>query len=226
MNKNVENTIIQIDNTLETLRTLDIIRFIIPHKHYCDKKENIEQITWDNHQSGRDFCGKAFTTIQQYMAILSTNSYQVLLKDYSIIRYSFKFMGSKLLSQNLLWWPCPVKMEPGYEEEFGLVESVQVLIEDSKARNYLRMRTPIRIDFDVSNNKAHHPRAHIHMQHHESRINSNEPICFNAFIRFVLENCYPELIVDYRMWNFLNYQYEDKNKKIEYINKTRLEIQV
>lgn len=68
--------------------------------------------------------------------------------DNSIIRCSFTFQNSKLISQNLLWWPCPVTKDTDMEDEFGLIESIKMKLEDHEVSSYLQMRSPIRIDFD------------------------------------------------------------------------------
>lgn len=221
MNKNVESTLIQIKNTLDNLIVQGVVLYTIPCDYRRDKKKNIEQITWKNHMSGREVSSKAFTSVNQYLRILSTNAYHALLIDYSIVRCSFIFQRNKILSQHLLWWPCPVRIDRELEEEFGLVRSIQLLL-DTNASQYLRMRTPIRLDFDVSNNTPTHPRAHLHMQHYDNRINTMGPICFNRFMRFILENYYPNLIIDYKQWNNLNFQYDDKHKNVEYVNKTQI----
>lgn len=222
MNRNVENTLSQIENTLGELVSQGIVIFTNPSDYKIDLKNQIEQITWKNHISGRDVSSKNFTSINQYFSILSSNAYQALLLDYSIIRCSFVFCGSKLISQNLLWWPCPVKVDTLMEVEFGLKESIEMLLEDKSASDYISMRSPIRMDFDVNNNTPIHPRAHLHMQHHDSRINCKEPICFNRFIRHILENYYPHLKVNYNRWLYLQYNYNDKYKSVEYKNKTMM----
>lgn len=222
MNKNLENLQVQIKNTLDDLIAQRIVLFTIPSDYRCDKQKNIEQLTWKNHVSGREVSSKALTSVNQYLAILSSNAYQALLVDYSLIRCSFIFQENKILSQSLLWWPCPVRVDRELEEEFGLRDSIQMLLEDSNVSQYLKMRTPVRIDFDASNNTPRHPRAHLHMQHYDNRINTSGPICFNSFMRFILENYYPDLEIESKHWNKLNFQYDDKHKTIEYVNKTQI----
>ena len=216
MNKNVENTLQQINNTLDILIAQGIVKYIQPCRIKENKKEGITSITWNNHVGGRAVSGKAFNTPGQYFSILASNAYQAIMIDYSVVRVSFTFSKEKLVAQNLLWWPCPVLMDDEMENEFGLFESVKVMLEDIESEKYLTMRTPIRIDFDSSNNSYFHPRAHTHIQHHDSRINNIAPICFNCFMKFILETHYPYLNVDYLGWNYLEYQYDDKHTNKKY----------
>ena len=124
MNKNAENTLQQINNTLDALASQGIVKFVMP----CEVNEspiNNVKISWKNHTGGRSVSSRAFNMVEQYFAILSSMSYHAILIDYSIIRVSFTFENEKLLSQNLLWWPCPVKLNKAMEEEYGLLESIK-----------------------------------------------------------------------------------------------------
>lgn len=224
-NKNIENTITQIKNTLDILQQLNIFYFNIQPTYTNNIKENTQNISWGNHISGRSVSSKAFTNVNQYLNILSSNSYHGLMYDYSIIRCSFTFNNDKLISQNLLWWPCPVKIDNEFVEEFGLIDSIKMMLEDSNISTYIQMRSPVRFDFDYKNDSSIHPKAHVHLQHYNCRINTNKPICFNRFIKFILDNFYPDLVVDYRKWNFLKYNYNNSSQIIEYLNKNELLVQ-
>jgi len=222
MNKNIENTLGQVKNTLEILQKLNIVSFIIPPECSENIKDNTQRISWKNHVGGRSVSSKAFLSINQYLNILSSNAYQGLMFDNSIIRCSFTFENSKLVSQNLLWWPCPVKVDSDMENEFGLIETIKMMLEDHEVSSSLQMRSPTRFDFDIKNNTPHHPRAHVHMQHCDCRINAHEPICFNKFMKFILINYYPNLIVNFTNWSMLTYQYDEKHTAVKYINKSQI----
>lgn len=160
--------------------------------------------------------------IDQYLEILSSGAYQLLLSDYSVIRYSFVFDGAKLVEQNILWWPCPVHMDAETENEFGLIEGLKQKVNASQKQSDYIMRSPIRIDFDSSNDKPSHPRAHAHIEHYDCRINSGYPICFNRFMKFIILNFYPHENINCEKWSFLNYQYNQIHKKQEYDKTTSL----
>lgn len=220
INKNVENTRDQIINTLELLQREKVISYFNLPEIINDISNNKVQITWKNHVGGREVSSKAFLTIRQYLTILQSRAYHALMNDNSIIRFSFVFSDDKLVSQNLLWWPCPIQIDNELFKEYGIVETLNDMLENNVISNDIRMRSPIRIDFDSSNNTVEHPRAHAHLQHHECRINTDKPMCFNKFMKFILTNCYPEMIVNTKGWNMLQYQYDDKHTTLEYNNKT------
>ncbi len=224
LNKNVENTYNQIANTLELLDKKNIISYYYLPEINEDKKNNIQQITWIDTEGGRSVSGKAFLRIEQYLHILRTKAYHALLTDNSIIRCSFCFEGSELISQNLLWWPCPIIVEQDVENGMGLIETIENYLNEKDTALRLQMRSPVRIDFDVNNDKDLHPRAHMHIQHPDCRINTNEPVCFNKFIKHILINYYPDIDVDFKHWDYLTYHYKDKHKKSQYYNKTQFNI--
>jgi len=211
MNSNITTTLNQIENTLEVLRLEGIIEFTLPYKYIKSGETNNEQITWTNHQRGRNLSSRYFNNIDQYMSVLCNGAYHALFCDYSILRYSFVFDKNKLVSQNLLWWPCPVNVDKELADEFGVIDAINLTLEDKGLVSKLRMRSPIRFDFDINNNTFDHPRAHFHMQHPENRINTREPICFNTFVKFILENNYPHLNYEFKEWDDFSYQYDDKN---------------
>ncbi|MFB7158500.1 DUF2290 domain-containing protein [Lysinibacillus sp. NPDC056232] len=224
MNRKPSNTVLviksQINNSLEILKTRNLIRFYneIEEEYLIDK--DIFRLSWKNHRGGRKVSSKAFLKVDQYMEILESGAYHAILFDYSIIRVSFSFRGDNLIFQNLLWWPCPVKVEFEDEEYDSFAEIVELFLADSE--NY-RMRSPIRIDLDTTNDNPEHPKAHMHTQHPESRINTEEPICFNTFIKFIFNNFYPEITLDHLEFPSTNVRCE-RGRRIEYKHKHKLYI--
>lgn len=220
-NQVFETTAQQIKSTTEILKSANLVIYENPPQKYIDDK--IQQITWSNNAHGREVSSKAFLTIDQYLKILATNSYQLLLSDYSIIRYSFVFDGAHLVQQNLLWWPCPVKMDSDLEDMFGdMITGIKDTINSANNQSDYIMRSPIRVDYDSQNDKADHPKAHMHLSHPECRINTNAPICFNRFIKFLILNFYPDYALSCKKLYFLTYQYGNSESNILYNNPTRI----
>ncbi|MDQ0926538.1 hypothetical protein QFZ25_000598 [Bacillus atrophaeus] len=190
MNKNVLSIKEQIENSLDVLLNLKLIKFFNPVKVDYDQGNDKTVISWYNHKGGREVSSNAFLKLSQYLTLLEHGAYHVLMNDYSIIRFSFTFEHNKLISQNLLWWPCPVFIDFEDDGEFSPYDIVNLHLEDQEN---LRMRSPIRVDFDFSNDTPDHPKAHVHTQHPKSRMNTIKPICFNTFIRFILNHYYPSV---------------------------------
>lgn len=89
LNKNILNIQAQINNTLELLTHLKLAVYYNPISVIHDKVSNNTMLTWNNHISGRESSSNAFLTIKQYMHLLNSGAYHVLLYDYSIIRLKF-----------------------------------------------------------------------------------------------------------------------------------------
>lgn len=102
LNKNVLNIKEQIDNSLELLLNLKLIKFYNPVNVEYSKIKDTTKISWNNHLGGRNVSSNAFLSIAQYLSFLEQGSYHALLNDFSIIRVSFVFEHNKLISQNLL----------------------------------------------------------------------------------------------------------------------------
>ncbi len=220
MNKNVENIRLQIHNTLEQMLKYGYVL----HNNIPKIEENnqVTRITWNNHKGGREVSSKYFLRVDQYLKIVSDNAYLAIFNDYSIIRCSFSFMENRIISENLLWWPCPVIVDSNMVDEFGLVETIECLLQENGTKNHILMRSPIRVDFDVKNDGEFHPRSHIHMENEDCRINTSCPICFNRFINYIIKCYYPSWRMDFEKYDYLSFQYEEQHRKIKYYNMTQL----
>lgn len=222
MNKNVERINVQIRNTLERMTNLGYALYYNLPK--IDQKKDSDRITWNNHNGERKVSSKHFLNVDQYLKIVSDNAYWVLLNDYSIIRCAFVFKDNKLESENLLWWPCPVKIDSNMVDEFGLVETVECLLQADSSESIL-MRSPIRIDFDIQNDKETHPMAHMHLQNENCRINTNYPICFNRFVNYIVKCFYPNWKLDFKSNDYIVFKYDKESRCINYYNKTEMKFE-
>ena len=211
-----KSTVEQINSTLNSL----IIKKLAITCNYVasvNLPDHRTQITWNNHVSGRANSGSYFTKLNQYLHILTNNSYHCLLFDGSLLRVNFEFKNNLLLTQNLLWWPAPFDNE--YIEmlaEFAAADIVEDFFEDNDWHKKIKMRSPIRIDFDSSNNTSTHPQSHMHIQHEDTRLNTNEPICFNRFVDFIFRNFYPDYNFSFSEYDYIRYRIP-QYRKIEYI---------
>lgn len=219
MNKNVETCYNQIMNTLERLYELGYIKYYDKPKITESKKRVL--ITWNNHTSSKELNEHYFLSPKQYIKIISTRAYHALLKDNSIIRFSFEFEKSKLMKESLLWWPCPANINEEDAVELSLDDAIIMAIISEEKEDNVIMRSPVRIDFDANNDTPKHPKSHIHFQNADTRINSNYPICFNRFIDFIIKNFYPDWDVNFDKRNFISFSIDDSNH-VNYCNSTNI----
>ena len=153
---------------------------------------SISYVTWRNHIPGRHNAGSSFTKLNQYVSIYESGAYHCILFDGSIVRASFKFEKNLLIQENLMYWPAPLTVPEDEVDELGIRDAIDMrLLSLNSNSEALNMRTPFRIDYDLSNANDMHPETHLHIQHSDCRISVNKPICFNTFIRFIISNFYP-----------------------------------
>lgn len=204
-NPTADKTIIQINSTLAMLQEVSLV---ISYNEVppFDIRQHRCQITWRNHVSDRSNGGKAFMRLEQYLHILETNSYHCLLFDGSIIRANFVFEDDFLIEQNLLWWPAPYDYGQLLQDGYPPVELMLDFYGDSAWHEAIKMRSPVRIDFDCGNNTANHPHSHLHIQNEETRLNTNHPICFSRFVEFVFRNFYPQFNISFSKFDFIEYK--------------------
>jgi hypothetical protein len=217
MNKQVENTLFQINNTLEMLFRVGFLRSYkeVSHQNACNK----DILTWNNHVPGRFNSGDSFTTFNQYISIYENGAYHGIVNDGSIIRVYFAFERNILKEHSLLFWPSPLIIPEEDIDELGIREAMQMYLCDLKCESInFRMRTPIRIDYDAENDTEEHPSTHMHFQHAESRVRIEKPICFNTFMRFIVSYIYPHISLDLRNLNRINYSGCPESKVPHVIN--------
>lgn len=172
-----------------------------------DLTKSVCQISWYNHISDRANCGQSFTKLEQYLHILKNNSYHCLLLDGSIIRANFVFDNDILITENLLWWPSPYDYGNILVEGYSPVDIVNDFFCDKKWYDVIKMRSPIRIDYDGKREiSLNHPHTHMHIEHEETRMSINKPICFAKFISFIFKNFYSTYNIDFDEQDFIEFK--------------------
>lgn len=199
----------QMYNTIRLLQASNLVKeYIDPEIKTITKEKNKKQITeyqitWKFDAQGIN--EKNFLSIKAYQKVSEAKSYQLVLFDNSIIRCSMKFnKDGELISQNFSYIPCPLNCNSiNKEDEKKEVDDEEVIeisiddVADSLAVGILEvdrilMRTAVRFDYDANNDTEEHPANHVHLQSPGTRIMTNGPICFNKFIKHILEGFYPQ----------------------------------
>lgn len=221
MNKNAQNTYDDINNTIRFLKDKNIVYYFRP----SELRDNNSVITWSNHIPGRFNCGEYFNTLKQYEYIITNGAYQCIFFDGSIIRTTFKFNGSKLVSHSHLWWPAPYILPEGTSSFMDKADEYSkddflylynVFVQSPNWHELIRMRSPIRIDYDSCHEDSEdHPLIHMHIQDDKTRLNIKEPISFYAFIKFIIKNFYPNITFVYDKQS-LKYQTYASRKCADY----------
>lgn len=188
----VEEHFEQMVNTIKILQLSGLVKeYILPEKTYSfdsSKQEYQYQICWKNDAPGVN--EKNFLSLQAYSIVASQRSYQIVLFDNSLVRCAMSFDSEGfLISQNFSYIPCPIGCFSNEDMNVDdICDSIGVGLLDT---NTLLMRTTVRFDYDSTNDNSNHPANHVHLQSPGTRILTNGPICFNKFIKHIIEVFYP-----------------------------------
>jgi hypothetical protein len=160
-----------------------------------------------------------FGSFADYRRLLEDRQYNLVLSDGSLIQAFLAFRHDSLVKHSICYYPCPVQLpiipfDPSDLPElvdsrlFGALETCEWLPstlhdvqqadqfedQDDRGEGYaLRMRAPLRFDFDPEAATPFHPTSHLHLGDSESRIPVSAPLSMGAFIRFIFHIFYPSL---------------------------------
>jgi len=204
--KGIKEQLINTGELLEKEGVAIIINYFVERK----SKDTFE-LSWASNKETHHATGDDLLSIEQYLEIYKLRLFHLMLKDGSLIRFNFVFKKGRLATQNLLWWPCPFSGFEANRSTLDEVELLMELLEGKLEKKDLIMRSPIRIDFDISKETEKHPLYHMHIENCDTRIAINEPLCINGFLRFILSNFYPDIELKYSEWNYINLKNEDSN---------------
>ena len=188
----VEEHFEQMVNTIKILELSGLVKLYIPPKKTSSFDNSNQQykyqICWENDAPGVN--EKNFLSLQAYSIVASQRSFQIVLFDNSIVRCAMSFDSEGfLISQNFAYLPCPIECFSNEDIEIDeIIDSIEVglLYTDT-----LLMRTTVRFDYDSTNDNEDHPANHVHLQSPGTRVLTNGPMCFNKFIKHIIEVFYP-----------------------------------
>lgn len=161
--------------------------------------EGRKRVTWASHTlAPGDWFRNVSATVTDYRNWIKSGSFSAALFDGALVQLSFDFSHSQLVGHRLLYFPCPFDMDYDIIREFGLVDAIDLYCESGGQE--VRLRTPIRFDYDRAIHSATHPYSHFTFQWAHVRVPVFSPISLGHFIRFVFENFYPQM---WRVHSFL-----------------------
>jgi hypothetical protein len=184
----------QVQNTLDALLVTQLA---------VDKQETVVQsspggfvrVTWvegprvDVLQFFEDFYA-----IETYFSWLAARRYSAVLLDGSLLQMTFDFRHSDLVGHRLAYIPCPFDIGQDGTELLR-TEPVLDVIDSYRGQGeeYLRLRSPIRFDYDPGSASAEHPASHVTLNHQGCRIPVCAPLTLGQFIELVFRRFYSDI---------------------------------
>lgn len=156
------------------------------------------------------FADQHFAALSEYRTFVMGNHYTALLNEGSMLQISFDFKRDEMVASRFCFYPCPLEFpENGYPHDFeawnDLLESELLSQIDALAPErigpdgadligtggLLRLRSPLRFDFESENRAAAEPCSHVHINGGGARIPVYAALSLSQFTTFIVNNYYP-----------------------------------
>lgn len=132
----------------------------------------------------------SFGSWAEYSNFVLARNFSLMLPDGSFILYSFDFQSDVLSGHSLLFYPAPAIFHPDDLDEFELLDLVEYCCGDIEK---IRLRSPLRFDYDPANQKPDHSAVHLHFNSAACRLPVHQPLSPSVFTSFLLKHFYPEI---------------------------------
>jgi len=179
-----------VDDTCRLLNQVGIAPYFSSPTIY--NKGDRELVTWPVAGQPESTNG-SFASLDQYLLWLRGEQYTCLLHDFSIVRASYECIGNEVVGHTLLYWSCPIDCKISVETANDMCLAIEEFIANPRGmQDYidLRLRGPMRFDFDPRNSAPHHPSVHLHVQFEESRLFVEKPLEFPSFVKAIIRTFY------------------------------------
>lgn len=150
------------------------------------------RITWArNGGDGNPLFRNRSATVLEYWEWLRSGNYSAVLFDGSMLQISYDFRFANLTGHRLLYFPCPFDAEDQLRGDMSVVQVIEALVRDEA--NEIKLRSPIRFDYDRQSSGPGHPASHMTFQWSHVRLPVMSPLSLGHFVEFVFRNFYPEM---------------------------------
>jgi len=156
------------------------------------------------------FTDEVYASLSEYRQFFVRNHYTCLLLDGAFVQVSYDFKDNVIVGHRFCYYPCPLNLPQSryatdidawhslLESELLLqIESLQPPKEGEEepagatTGGLLRLRSPIRFDYDPEKRTALDPASHVHISDAGVRIPVHAPLSLAQFVHFVVTHFYP-----------------------------------
>jgi hypothetical protein len=149
-----------------------------------------QRVTWQSPiEGGQLLTSSEFATVQDYCQQLAANAFTVVLFDASIIQVSFDLRHNDIVGHRFCFFPCPFNVQPADLLGQPILDIIHLY--EQAGLEYLRLRTPLRFEFDPNNTADEHPVCHVHLLWSHCRCSVVAPLSLGHFIKFIFQHFYP-----------------------------------
>lgn len=172
------------------------------------RRGTAQLVTWPSALDTPPVDPEDFASVKEYRELVRSRFYTCMLIDGSLLQIGYFFRRDELVKHRLCFYPSPIALQPNeYEPELDIGEVVDFYLDDELAAfralmestkqappiqtMRLRMRSPIRFDFDLDAQEVNHPGSHLHISHENCRWPVFGPLSVGHFTRFVFRHFFP-----------------------------------
>lgn len=183
-----------INNLVDYLREHEYTLDINPHVPRAHRND-VRRLTWASQNGATlgELFRSASCTLESYFNWLEQREYSILMHDGSMMQFTFDFKNGRVVGHRLCFIPCPFEVDDELREFFRSEPVANVLRELSWESSRLRLRTPIRFDYDPDAAGDDHPDSHMTLNTDQCRMPVFAPLCLGDFIRLIFRNFYVEI---------------------------------
>lgn len=148
-----------------------------------------QRVTWSSPKPSPGIMEAEFGTIEEYLSWIDAQMYSAILYDGSLLQLSYDFDGSELIRHRLLYYPCPFDVD---HLLFNAAEVLEVIdLYRSQGVDKVRLRSPLRFDYDSKNQRDFHPASHLTFLSESCRWAVASPLSLGHFTKFIFHHFYP-----------------------------------
>lgn len=148
-----------------------------------------QRVTWSSPKPVPVIMEAEFGTIEEYLSWVDAQMYSAVLYDGSLLQLSYDFDGPELIRHRLLYYPCPFDVDPLLFNDAEVLDVLEFY--RSQGVQEVRLRSPLRFDYDPKNQGDFHPASHLTFLSESCRWAVASPLSLGHFTRFVFRHFYP-----------------------------------
>lgn len=179
----------EIRNLIDTLSAADIV--LDSNSVGIVGSGGRARVTWRGDSGLAPLWRQDSPSVAEYTMWLANRQFSVVLLDGGLLQLTFDFAGADIVGHRLAYVPCPFDFDRELLLEMPLLDLLQDF--GPPPADDVRLRSPIRFDFDPTATRTDHPASHVTMISSTCRIPSAGPLSLGHFVRFVFRHFYPTL---------------------------------
>lgn len=176
--------------------------------------EDMTIVSWSRAPSISSTFGR-FASLAEYTTFLDHRDFNLVLLDGALLQIAYTFKGRDLVGHRLCHYPCPIDISDLEADDGSITEWMEAL-DATELRERLRLRTPLRLDFDLRAEKKDHPASHFTISEETCRIPVAAPISLGHFVKLVFSQFYPAAWMAYDFLRKVSHhQWDDTLRETE-----------